>query len=124
MTYLTKEQILSAKDIRYVDVDVPEWGGTVRVKMMTGTERDAYEASLYDVRAGADGKSDIRFNREDMRCKLLARVIVDDQGRRLFADAEIRTLGQKSAAAIERAYKAAQTLNALDDESAAAAEKK
>lgn len=124
MTYLTKQQILEAKDIRYVDVEVPEWGGKVRVKMMTGTERDAYEASLYEVKAGADGKSDIRFNREDMRCKLLARVIVDEQGRRLFADAEIRTLGQKSAAALERVYKEAQRLNALDDEAVAAAEKK
>lgn len=124
MTYLTKQQILEARDIRYVDVEVPEWGGKVRVKMMTGTERDAYEASLYEVKAGPDGKSDIRFNREDMRCKLLARVLVDEQGRRLFADAEIRTLGQKSAAALERVYKEAQRLNALDDEAVAAAEKK
>lgn len=124
MTYLTKEQILQAKDGRFEDVDVPEWGGKVRVKMMTGTERDAYEAALYEVKAGADGKSDIRFNREDMRCKLLARVLVDGDGRRLFADAEVRTLGQKSAAALERVYKAAQRLNALDDEAVSTAEKK
>jgi len=45
---LNKEQILRADDLKTEEVDVPEWGGSVRVRVLTGTERDAFESSIYD----------------------------------------------------------------------------
>ena len=110
--YLTKEEILAAKDTKYEDIDVPEWGGKVRIKCMTGSERDAYEASLYELKG-----TEVKLNREDMRAKLLARVLVNGQGKRLFADGEIKALGEKSAHALERIYMAAQRLNAISNDS-------
>ncbi|MFE3382837.1 hypothetical protein [Streptomyces anulatus] len=44
--YLSAEQILDADDLAIEDVPVPEWGGTVRVKGMSGTERDRFEAGF------------------------------------------------------------------------------
>ena len=41
MTLLSKSAILCANDLQTEDVDVPEWGGTVRVRSFTGRERDA-----------------------------------------------------------------------------------
>ena len=44
--YLTRDAILQATDLTFEDVAVPEWGGVVRVRGLTGTERDAFEASV------------------------------------------------------------------------------
>ena len=46
MVYLSREEILSVHDIVTEEVDVPEWGGIVRVRGMSGVQRDAFEASL------------------------------------------------------------------------------
>jgi hypothetical protein len=46
MTLLSKSAILCANDLQTEDVDVPEWGGAVRVRSFTGRELDAFEASI------------------------------------------------------------------------------
>ena len=45
---LTKEQILESDDLKTEVVDVPEWGGEVTIRIMSGTERDAFEQALYE----------------------------------------------------------------------------
>ena len=37
---------LCANDLQIEDVDIPEWGGAVRVSSFTGRERDAFEVSM------------------------------------------------------------------------------
>ena len=49
---LSKDQILSADDIQSQRVPVPEWGGEVMVRGLTGSQRDQWEAGL-TVRRGA-----------------------------------------------------------------------
>ena len=111
---LSKAQILEIDDIRFEEVFVPQWNGTVRVKVMTGTERDSYETSLYEFKPGDGNKQgQLKLNREDMRAKLLARVIVDEKNKRLFTDADIRALGAKSADALDVLFEVAQRLNGL-----------
>ena len=48
MALLTKEQILRVKDIETRKVNVPEWGGDVMVRSLTGAERDYFESKLVD----------------------------------------------------------------------------
>jgi hypothetical protein len=105
---LTKEQILKADDLVSQEVDVPEWGGTVNVRTMTGTERDAFEAASFEGR----GKS-TKVNLVNMRARLCAMTIVDDNGKRLFTDADIAELGKKSAKALDGVFAVAQKLNGL-----------
>jgi hypothetical protein len=38
---LSKKDILDVQDIQKVEVPVPEWGGVVYVKAMTGVERES-----------------------------------------------------------------------------------
>ena len=58
MSLLSKTAILTANDLQTEDVEVPEWGGAVRVRSFTGRERDAFEASM--VRGeGKDRKVDL-----------------------------------------------------------------
>ena len=40
---LTADQILAADDMGLKEVNVPEWGGSVYIRVMTVGERDEYE---------------------------------------------------------------------------------
>lgn len=109
---LTKEQILSAEDIRTIEVDVPEWGGAVRLASMTAATREAYELQQIAIR---DGKAP----KVSVRALLACHSIVDDTGAPMFTAADIATLEAKSGAALARVFDAALTLQGLG---AAAAE--
>jgi len=105
---LTKDQILAAQDRPYEDVEVPEWGGRVRIRGLSGAERDAFEASMI----GPDGKpSPQRFR--NFRARLLAQTLVNEQGERLFSDADIKSLGEKSGDVLARLFEIAQRLSGL-----------
>lgn len=109
MTLLAKENILAAQDLPTADVEVREWGGTVRVRTMTGADRDAFESSLISI--DAEGKR--TPNMENMKAKLVALTLVDETGARMFSLEEIGHLAGKSAAALNRVFEAAQRLNGL-----------
>ena len=108
--YLTKRDILSAADFKSEIVDVPEWGGSVFVREMTGTMRDAFESSL-TVGVGKGSK----VNTENIRARLVAMCLVDEHGDRLFDDDDIGQLGAKSATALDRVFAVAQRLNAMGE---------
>lgn len=105
---LTRDAILAAPDLPLEVVEVPEWGGSILVRGMTGTERDAFERESI----ARKGKS-VEVNLENLRARLLARTIVDDNGSRLFTDSDIALLGSKSAAALDRVFAAAQRLSGI-----------
>ncbi len=109
--YLTKDQILQAQDIMFEDVPVPEWGGTVRVVTLTGNERDAIEASMI---VGKGKNKDVSL--ANLRAKVVARSVVDEEGKRIFEDEDIAALGRKSAAALNRVYEVAQRLSGITQE--------
>ena len=109
--YLSKETILAVDDIQFEDVPVPEWGGVVRVKSLMGNERDGLEASMIVGR----GKT-AHVNLENLRAKLVARSCVDENGKRIFGDADIPALAKKSAAALNRVYEVAQRLSGITEE--------
>lgn len=108
MGLLSREAILGAEDLPSEQVTVPEWGGDVRVRSLTGTERDAFEQTCYTGR-GADRKE----NFSNLRARLVALAVVDDEGKRVFADNDVLALGRKSAAALDRVFSVAQRLNGL-----------
>jgi len=111
MKLLTRDAILQAQDLPTQDVEVPEWGGTVRVRALTGAERDAFEQSIVEQR----GKS-TRMNLQNVRAKLVALTVVDENGNRIFSDADAKLLGQKSAAALNRVFEVAQKLSGITPE--------
>jgi len=103
---LTKEQILQADDLPVEVVDVPEWDGSVRVRTLTGTERDAFEASITKKRGDS-----VEVNMINLRAKLCAMAMIDDDGNRYFSDADVVELGKKSASVLDRIFTVAQKLN-------------
>ena len=115
---LSKEAILAAEDTRTEEVEVPEWGGSVLVRGMTGRERDDFESSML-IQDGGQAGRDLR----NTRAKLVAKCAVDGDGRRLFADDDVAALGEKSAAALVRVFEVAARLSGLDEEDVAARER-
>lgn len=107
MTLLNRDAILTADDLQTEDVQVPEWGGTVRVRSLIGSERDAFEAHV-----AGDGK---KANLDNLRARLVALTIVDDKGERVFSDGDVKKLGMKNAAALNRVFDAAQRLSGLTE---------
>jgi hypothetical protein len=91
---LTKAQILSADDSKLIEVEVPEWGGEVCLRVMSGTERDKFESEFV-----GDNKSV-----EMVRAKLVSKCLCDEDGKRIFSEEEIPELGDKSAAVLEMLF--------------------
>jgi len=107
--YLTRDEILAADDLQYQDVPVPEWGGTVLVRGLTGTDRDRFEEGMVRVRGGK--KVGLRL--ANTRAKLLTMCLVDAEGETLFSPSDVSQLGEKSARAIERVFDVALRLSGL-----------
>ena len=109
---LSMQDIVSAQDVLTEFVPVPEWGGDVAVRMLTGLERDAFEAAL--VKVDAEGKRTPDLS--NLRAKLAAACMVDPvSGDRLFPDENLSQLAAKSATALDRVFKVAQRLNGMGD---------
>lgn len=115
MAVLDRNAILQAQDLQTQDVDVPEWGGSVRVRSLTGAERETFGKALM----GADGKPDLT----GYAAKLLALCIVDEAGASQFTEADVQVLQGKAASALERVFRAAEKLNGMAADSVEAAEK-
>ncbi len=110
MGLLSKEAILGAEDIITKDVKVPEWGGVMRVRAMTGTQRDAWEASMFN----NDGQMQ-SSRMENLRAKLVVRCAIDEDGNEIFTEGDVAALGKKSAAALDRVFSACQKLNRISN---------
>ena len=105
--YLSRDSILGCDDIVTQEIDVPEWGGVVVIKMMNGRERDAFEGSLLKNK---------QVSYENVRAKLAQKTIIDPETKELmFSVADIEALGKKSAAALDRVFTASQKLSKISD---------
>lgn len=110
MALLSREQILESNDIETRDVEVPEWGGSVRIRMLSGRDRDAFEASTVETK----GNKRVQ-NLENLRARLVALCVVDENGALLFSKKDVHHLGLKSAAALDRVFSACRELNGMTE---------
>ena len=108
---LDKKSILLADDVVKELVSVPEWGGDVWVRGMTGASRDKFEASIVQTR----GK-DQSLNMVNIRAKLASMTICDEKGNRIFSEADVKDLSNKSAHALQRIFVVAQKLSGIGDD--------
>lgn len=103
ITILTKDSIISSNDLPRERVSVPEWGGDVFIRTMSGADRDAFEASL----------SDENRRMKNIRARLVALTLCDETGIRLFSDEDVDQLGAKSASVLDRLFSISQRINKL-----------
>lgn len=89
-TYLTTaDAILQAEDFVYDEVDCPEWGGTVRIRSLSGAQR-------------VQLKKAIDAGREDIDETLCVMAIVDQDGNRILHREQIGDLSKKNTSVITR----------------------
>ena len=96
--------IQAASDIKSERMAVPEWGTDVFIKVLSGTERDAFEA----------GYSDQRMS--NFRVRFLVLTLCDQNGERVFTDEQVSVLGKRSSLVINRLFEAAWKINMLSPE--------
>jgi hypothetical protein len=111
---LSHDDFLRADDRQPEEVSldgIPGYDGrTVLVRGLTGAERDQFETSML-VRRG----NKLETNWHNLRAKLVALCVVDDDGKPLFDVAETELIGNKSAAVISRIYDTAARLSGLSE---------
>ena len=103
---LNRDQILRQTALPRATLDVPEWGGTVTVRGLTGAERDAFEAGCMASRGGVR-------NLANARARLVCLAVCDEEGTRLFSDGDAAAIGQLSAAALDRVFELAARLSGM-----------
>ncbi len=109
----TKALLLSATEPPIEDVPVPELNTTFRLRGMTGTQRDAFEASLIALSANGRKRS---LDTANIRAKLLVHSIIDAAtGEPMFTPAEAVELGKVRADVLDRLFTVAQRLSGVSD---------
>ena len=105
---LTRDQILQADDLKHIDVDVPEWGGQVRVKVLSMRERIRFQ----DAARTKDGKTP-----ENIMELLVVACAIDEKGEPLFKPEDVAALGEKSSEAVRKVFDKAMDLNGMNEKS-------
>ena len=99
MALLTRKEINAIEDLRSETVDVPEWGGEVRIIQLTFT--------------AAQGMFTKAVEGFDPRLRLIAACLVDDDGAPIFSEEDLGELGAKNAEVIARLWKKCVEINGM-----------
>lgn len=106
---LTPDDIFGTSDLKIETCDVPEWGGAVCLREMSGTDREAWEREAF-------GDKGDRPVTNTHRATLLAYCLCDSTGARLFVNSQIGKLSAKSSKVLIRLYAQAAAINGLSKE--------
>lgn len=110
---LTTNEIVAHHDRRTEDIEVPEWGGIVRLMEPSAFDRERF-ASQYNAQKKPNGDVDP----SGLMALLVSMCLVDEGGRRLFTTTDdLEALNQKSVLVLERLFERCRKLAGLTDES-------
>ncbi len=113
---LNKSQIRSANDKRFTEVEVPEWGGSVRLGSFSAQIREELEMAMLARRNG--DSMDVR----GYRVQVVLAAAVDDAGSRLFTEDDATWLSDKDGVVLDRLADAALEHNGMGEDAAKAAQ--
>jgi hypothetical protein len=106
---LSLDDILAAQDIKTEYVDVPEWGGKVKVVGLTGAERNKLTRSLAeDSRAIGEDEANALW-----QVRIVAASLIDEDGKHIAGQSDVAKLARKSLAALIRVYNACARLSGI-----------
>ena len=116
---LNAKQIFEKQDVKVEVVDVPEWGGQVGIRIMSGKQRDEYETFMI---SKMDKKNKVRDSKQ-ARAMLLVLTLCDESGNPIFTEKDLDELNKKNSKVIENLFTKASDLNGLSPESVEEIEK-
>lgn len=115
---LTRDEILQKNDTTTVEVDIPEWGGAVRVRSLTLLE----QAKLADLNTQTAQKG-MEERVKKAQLQLIIFCVVDENGGQMFSKDDIDSLAGKNPGAIKRIQDAVLKISAITPEAQGEAEK-
>lgn len=101
---LSRQQILDADDRPFEDIEVPEWGGCVRLRVLNGAQRESIEIKMHQARSENVGTATAAWR--GLKNQILAWAIVDESNQPVFTDKDVAALNAKNGYVIERLYAA------------------
>ena len=118
MAFLSREDIMAIVSVKKESVDMPEWGGSVFVRVMSGVESD----TLTDLILGHEEKTG--NNRvPHLKAIMAILTVCDEDGGRLFSMTDIDMLLSKEGNALTRIFEVARRINGLSPDAEEDAEK-
>ncbi len=110
--FLTPQSILEQPTLVIEELDVPEWKGRIRLKMLSAKERDDFESSLVQVTRGGRQK----LNNENFRARLVQLAAVKKDGSQMFTKHDIKALGDLPAAGLQRVFNKINEMSAFSED--------
>lgn len=111
---LTRDQIIAADDLPTEVFSVPEWGGDVLLRALSGAQREEIEIRSHKAKTSGDA-----LGWKGLKALVLSYAIVDEGGKPLFPKPQdVAELAKKSSAAIERLFNHIMKMNAMTPEDA------
>ena len=115
MALLNRNQILEAKDIQTKDIEVEEWGGTIRIKQLSAKDYADIEMSQINIKKirakqlfqnkniDVDFEEVINDNAiKNRNIMLIVKSCVDENMQPLFSEADVELLASKNVNVIDR----------------------
>lgn len=99
-----RKRLLSANDIKVAPIDIPAWGGTYYLRVISGKARESFEESYSQEKM------------KNFRLRFLVLTLCDEDGKPILSDADMDALGERSSVEINRVFDAAWKLNAFTQE--------
>lgn len=97
---MSRDDILNIEDRRYKIVHVRAWNNRpCRIQSLTSREREEYENSIT-----VQGENGTKTNIITARAKLVVRILVDAQGRKIMDESHVGALAGKSADAVGQLF--------------------
>lgn len=115
--YMTRDAIFAIEDIEYEDLVIPEWKNqVVRIRTLTGTQRDDWDRSIVEFAKKKRGRSREATIKENLRARLIALAVVDGNGKPLFTPKDVQRIGRKSAKALDRIFDRASEMSGIGED--------
>tara|TARA_R110002012_G_scaffold120651_1_gene270058 strand:+ start:13669 stop:14010 length:342 start_codon:yes stop_codon:yes gene_type:complete len=111
MAFLTLDEIKSVDDIKTQTVQVPEWGGELLVKSMSGR-----------LRSNLEQKVSSNAPHGDVKMMIVTACCVKDDGTPMFSTSDKKWLAEKAAAPLETIFEAACKMSGIGIDAAEEAE--
>lgn len=108
--YLTKAEIFAKHDESFLEMDVPQWGGTIRFRSLSGDEAIEFGQRLEN-----------QETKQEAIIDLFTISVVDENGDRVFDAGDIRALRRKNWSVFLKAQKRLLEFNGYTDKSAVTA---
>ncbi len=100
---LSKSEILGASDVTVEALDVPEWGGRVYLRTMSGSDYDAF-SELAAASPGGVG----------LRADIVSRCLCDENGQpQQWSAEEVVALGERAGHVLDRVAAAALRISGI-----------